>query len=137
MSATVYREFRMTGKGAWSSFVGFIKSNAKAFLDRGSPLRVIVTSSERIRSTEANARYWAILGEISAQAWVNGQQFSKEVWHEFFARMYLPMEDVILPDGEIIQRRITTTKLKVGEFGDYMTKVEAYAASELGIEVMS
>ena len=131
--AALYREFKLTGKGAWQAFTQFIGRNAKAFLDRGKPLRLVVTSSDKIRSPEANARYWAIITEISEQAWVNGQRFPKKAWHEMFAMMYLPMEDVDLPSGEIIQRRVSTSGLNVGDFSDYMQKVEAYAAQELGI----
>lgn len=133
--ATLYREFKLTGTGAWYVFVQFVKANAKAFLERGKPLRLIVTDSDKQRSGDQNRRYWALLTEISEQAWVNGRKYDKETWHELFARQHLPLEEMILPDGEIIRRRVTTTKLKVGEFSDYMQKIEAYAASELGIEL--
>ena len=130
---TLYREFRLTGEGVWKTLCALIKANAKACIERGKPLRVIVTEEDRRRNTEQNARYWVLLKAISEQAWVNGKQFDKEVWHELFARQFLPLEEMVLPDGEIIQRRVTTTKLKVGEFSDYMQQVEAYAAMELGV----
>ena len=132
--ATFYREFRMTGRAVWQSFVQFIREHAKSFLERGKPLRVIVTDSEKHRSSEQNARYWAILSEIAEKAGINGQKFSREVWHEYYARIYLPLDEVILPDGEIIQRRVSTTSLKVPQFSNYMNQVEAHAATELNVE---
>lgn len=129
----LYREFRLRGPEAWHALMIFIKANARACVDRGQPLRVIVTEEEKIRSSEANARYWALLTEIAEAAWVNGRQFDKEVWHEHFARLFLPLDEVILPTGEIVQRRQTTTKLTVAAFSEYMQKIEAEAASELGV----
>jgi len=98
-------------------------------------LRVIVTEDEKKRNTEQNRRLWGYLYKtIAEQAWVDGKQFSKEVWHEHFARMFGVCEEMILPDGEIITRRKSTTEMTVGEFADFMTQIEVYAAQELGVE---
>lgn len=134
-STALYREFRISGKGAWDALVTFVRANAKAFIELGKPLRIIVTSEDKPRSVEQNARLWAIVTEISEQAWVNGRQYDKDTWYEMFARMYLPMQEIVLPTGEIVLRRKSTKDLKVGEFGEFMQKVEAYAGAELGIEI--
>lgn len=134
MADALYREFRLASPSVWAGMVKFIKSNARAMIDKGHPLRVIVTSEDRKRNTEQNARYWALLTDIADSAWVEGRQYSKEIWHEHFARMFLPLNEAILPTGEIIQIRETTTKLSVGAFSDYMMQVEAYAATNLGVE---
>ena len=42
----------------------------------------------------------------------------------------------MLPDGEIIQRRKSTTELTVAEFAEYTEKCRAYAAVDLGIEIL-
>lgn len=134
MSAAMYKEFVLRGPSVWAGFVALVKANAKSFADKGEPLRLIVTSEERKRNAEANRFYWGVvLRDISEQAWVGGKQFSKDVWHEMFARQFGVCEDVTLPDGEIVSRRKSTTQMSVGEFSAYTAQVQAYAANQLGV----
>ena len=130
----LYREFHLRDIGIWNTFVAFVGSNAKAMADAGTPLRLIVTSAETKRNSEQNKRYWGlVLKTIAANAWVNGQQFSADVWHEYFARKFGVCEDVTLPGGEVVTRRRSTTDMSVSEFTTYMGEVEAYAAQQLGV----
>jgi len=130
----LYREFHLRDIGIWNTFVAFVGSNAKAMADAGTPLRLIVTSAETKRNSEQNKRYWGlVLKTIAANAWVNGQQFSSDVWHEYFARKFGVCEDVTLPGGEVVTRRRSTTDMSVSEFTTYMGEVEAYAAQQLGV----
>lgn len=131
----IYREFPLTSIGAWQRLVQFVKANAKACLEANKPLRVIITQEEKKRNTEQNKRLWGYLYKaITEQAWVDGRQFPKEVWHEHFARMFGVCEEMILPDGEIITRRKSTTEMTVAEFAEFMNQVESYGATELGVE---
>jgi len=135
MSAAMYREFTLTSNGVWNALKELVKANAAAFASKGEPLRVIVTSEERKRNSRANRFYWgAVLRNIAEQAWVNGQQFSAEVWHEHYARKFGVCEDVTLPSGEVIVRRKSTTDMSEKEFSEYTTRVQADAASNLGVE---
>ena len=135
MAELLYREFPMRSPAVWPAIVAFVKANAQAIWDRGRFLRVIITEDDRKRSSEANRFYWGVvITTIADCAWLNGRQFRKEVWHEFFAQTYLQKEEMILPDGEIIQRRKSTKELSVGEFHDYIEQVRAYAAIELAVE---
>lgn len=135
MTQALYREFTLRDGGVWQAFVALVKANAPVFANRGEPLRVIVTSEERKRNAEQNKFYWgALLRDIADQAWVDGRQFSKDTWHEFFARKFGVCEDVTLPDGEVIVRRKSTTTMSVHEFSEYMNQVQAHAAAELGVE---
>ena len=77
------------------------------------------------RSLEANARYWAILTEISEQLRPEGKQYSPETWHEYMKARFIG-KDVVIVDGEPFLVAKTSTKLKTAEFGDYMTQVEAW-----------
>ena len=130
----LYREFHLRDIGIWNTFVAFVGSNAKAMAEAGTPLRIIVTSAEAKRNSEQNKRYWGlVLKTIAANAWVNGQQFSADVWHEYFARKFGVCEDVTLPGGEVVTRRRSTTDMSVSEFTTYMGEVEAYAAQQLGV----
>ena len=107
----------------------FLRSNWKAMAEAGHPLAVTVAEHKAKRSVEQNKRYWALLREISGAAWVQGKQFSDEAWHELFKRQFIGMDE--LPNGE--KAGISTTKLNVHEFGEYMQQVEEYAASQLGV----
>lgn len=135
MSAALYREFVIRNGSIWSSVVAFVRANAKVFADRGEPLRVIVTAEERQRNAAQNRLYWgAILRSIAEQAWVDGRQFDKDAWHEYFARLYGVSDEMTLPDGEIILRRKSTSQMSVGEFSTYLNQIQAYAANTLGVE---
>ncbi|PRH37750.1 recombination protein NinB [Burkholderia gladioli] len=135
MSAALYREFVIRNGSIWSNVVAFVRANAKVFADRGEPLRVIVTAEEKQRNAAQNRLYWgAILRSIAEQAWVDGRQFDKDAWHEYFARLYGVSDELTLPDGEIILRRKSTSQMSVGEFSTYLNQIQAYAANELGVE---
>lgn len=110
----------------------FLKSNWRALADENRPLAVTVAEHKAKRSGDQNKRYWAILNEIAEGAWIGGRQFSTEAWHEFFRAKFIGYEET--PDGR--QIGISTTTLSVAEFGDYMIRVEAYAATELGVDTI-
>ncbi|MBY4947018.1 recombination protein NinB [Cupriavidus respiraculi] len=134
MSAVLYREFVLRGPSAWQSLVALVKANAKSFADKGEPLRLILTSEEKKRNAEQNRYLWGVVyRDIAEQAWVDGRQFDKDAWHEYFARMYGVCEDVELPSGEVVSRRKSTTQMSVGEFSAYTAQVQAYAANNLGV----
>mgnify|MGYP000858445640 FL=1 len=131
---SLYREFALRSPAVWPALVAFVKANAQAVLRRGGLLRVIVTEDEKKRTSEANRFYWgAVLETIAEQAWVDGRQFDKDVWHEYFARQFLPKTEMVMPYGEIITRRKSTTELTVSEFSDYLQRVQAEAANALGV----
>ncbi len=132
----IYREFALRSPASWKALTAFVKANHKAVQDRGGLLRIIVSEDERTRNSAQNSRYWKLLSVIAESAWIDGQQFSKDVWHEHLTRLYLPLHEVILPTGEIVLIRATTTKLTVPDFSEYMDKIEAYAATELGVEFL-
>lgn len=135
MTAALYKEFTLRNGSVWNLLVAFVKANAPGCADKGQPLRVIVTAEERKRNEVQNRFYWgAVLRDISAQAWVDGKQFDKDTWHEYFARLYGVLDEVTLPDGEIVTLRKSTTKMSVGEFSTYLNAIQAYAAGNLAVE---
>lgn len=134
MSA-LYREFVLRSPSVWVSLVAFIKANAAACMERGEPIRLIVTTDEKKRNAEQNRFLWGVVyRDIAEQAWVDGRQYDKDTWHEYFARMFGVCEEITLPDGEIVTRRKSTTQMTVGEFSDFLTKIQAYAADNLGVQ---
>lgn len=110
----------------------FLKANWKPLADQGKPLAVTVTEYKSKRSIEQNKRYWAVLQQISEQAFLEGVSYNTDAWHEYFKRMFIGCID--LPDGGSLGQ--SSTSLTVAEFADYMTKVEVYATSELGVEIL-
>lgn len=132
--AALYKEFTLKSPGIWPFIVSFIKANAKACADKGQPLRIIVTADERRRTREQNAFYFGVvLRDIGEQAWVDGQQFSPAAWHEHLAELFAPREEMRLPDGKLHSRRKSTSEFTVGEFSEYLAKVQAHAANEFGV----
>jgi hypothetical protein len=125
------RVFVLRGEPQAQSLWAFLKQNWKSLADQGKPLSVTVTEHKSKRSGEQNRRYWSVMNEIADQAYIGGQKFSADAWHEYAKRKFIGCED--LPGGG--QIGISTTALSVAEFCDYMTKVEAYAATELGVEI--
>jgi hypothetical protein len=101
----------------------------KAHLMAGTRLQLSVKGQRR--SNPQNRRYWGqgVLAQIAAQAVVNGKQFSAETWHEQFKRMFIGFDE--LPNGQVIGK--SSTKLTKAEFSEFCQKVEAYAATELGV----
>lgn len=133
---TLYREFVLDTSAAGSVLVNFLKSNCAAFAGRGTPLRVIVTEEEMDRLDDQIAYYFGpCMRQICEQAWIAGRQYSKEVWHEHFAKLFLPATELVMPDGEIIIKRgsVARGKISLKKMNVFLLSVESYAAAELGV----
>lgn len=123
------RQFILRDPEIGHRMVSYVKSLAGPSAAAGRPLVVTVAEYKAKRSTEANARYWALLGEIAEQVQVNGKWFSKDVWHEHLKGLFAPKEDG--PAGLI---PVSTSQMNTEQFARYMTQIEAYATQELGVE---
>jgi len=110
-------------------------------LDPVRPLEVVVREEVKARKLDQNAAMWAgPLRDIAEQAWVNGRQYSAEVWHESYKREFLPEEyDEGLckegyrkwdytPKGDRVLIG-STTQLTVRGFAQYLEQVIADGAS--------
>lgn len=117
------------------SLWAFLKQNWRAMADAGKPLAVSITEAKSKRSSDQNRRYWALITEVAEQAWVDGKQFSKDAWHELLARKFGVCKEITLPDGEIVLVRESTGDMDVATFTAYMTRIEVFAAQELGLEL--
>lgn len=131
MNKTIILRGDLQAQSLWA----LLKSNWRAFADAGKPLAVSITEAKSKRSTAQNARYWALVTEIADQAWVDGKQFSKEAWHELLARRFGVCKEITLPDGEIVLVRESTGDMDVATFTAFMTRVEVFAAQDLGLEL--
>jgi len=110
----------------------FLKSNWKASAEAGKPLQITIGPEKTSRSLQQNKRYWAILRTIQDTGWIHGKQFTQDAWHEYLKRQFIGCID--LPNGQVVG--MSTAKLTVEEFQTYMEQVEAFAATELGIELL-
>jgi len=109
--------------------VDYIKAVAGPAAAAGKPIVVEVGEYQAKRSTQANARYWALLEEISEQAYVDGKRFSREAWHTFFRDQFAPKED-----GPAGLTPMSTSQMDKETFQRYTTQIEIYAVETLGIE---
>jgi hypothetical protein len=113
-------------------------------IDPLRPLQVVIREAPKKRKLDQNALFWAgPLRDISEQAWLDGRQFSAEVWATFFKRLLLPEENDpalclesykkwdIDPAGERVLIG-STTQLTVAGFAQYIEAVTAFGA-EVGV----
>lgn len=113
----------------------FLKANWVAKAQAGAPLSISIGEHKARRSTEQNKKLHAMFGELEQSAWLNGQQYSAEVWKEFVRRKFIGVEEIDLPDGTRIDRGISTTALSVHEFSELIEQVHQWAADDLGVEL--
>lgn len=145
MNRTEYpaRKFRLIGEMQREAAIAAIRN---APLDPDKPLEALLREEVKARKPDQNALMWVgPLADIAEQGYVNGRTYAADVWHEFFKREYLPEEfDPALckegyrkwdytPDGSRVLVG-STTQLTVKGFAQYLTKVEAYARIELGVQ---
>jgi hypothetical protein len=134
MSARLYKEFVLSGPAVWQLVKELVREHAKAYIERGAPLVLIVTTQDKRRAEWANREYWGfVLRPIAEQVFVNGLQFSADAWHEHYASMFCPKTEITLPSGEIISRRKSTSDMGHKEFKEYMDRVRSDAAQEHGV----
>jgi len=112
-----------------AALYAFLKANWKACAAQGKPLAIQIGPEKAKRNLEQNRRYHAMVRQIEEQVWVEGRQFSSDAWHETIKRKFIGLID--LPGGGTIGQ--STTTLSVGEFAEFMTRVEVWAAQELGV----
>ena len=138
---SVLRTFILRRPEIAASLVDFLKKHAGPAATDGKPLQVVIARHSPKRKDAHNAFMWAaVLQPIAEQACVAGRYFSAEVWHEQMKRDFLPelcAKGVEkwrwLPDGSR-ELAMSTTDLNSEEMSLYLEKVQAHAATELGVE---
>jgi len=138
MTEALYREFVLTGPGPAREMMALLRTQAGPSAGAGRPLRVIVTEEEADRLEEQIRFYFGVvLRAVSEQAWVAGRRWPKEVWHEEFARRFLPGKEVVLPSGEVVIKRASIARGHIGvrAMAKFTQEVMAHAAAELGVEI--
>jgi len=122
---------------------------AHAPLDPDRPLELVLREAVKGRSQDQNAGLWAgPMRDIADQTWVDGLQFTAEVWAIYFKREFLPELDdpdigilvkegyrkwAITPKGDRVLMGSTTQLTEKG-FARYRLQIEAWAANH-GVEL--
>lgn len=111
-------------------------AQAQALIADGKRVRMLAEEDENDRSLRQNRFYWsAVLPQISDQA---PGRWTVDAWHELFKRQILGYEviraQVAGRKRPTIYRRLrSTTALTVKQMSDYLDKVMAMAANDLGV----
>lgn len=113
----------------------FLKANWRAMADQGKPLAVSITEAKSKRTLSQNNFHWHRMEYLQDNAWVDGRQFHKDGWHEYFADKYAAKREVVMPDGEVKLVRQSTSEMNVEEFSAFCTKIDVYCAQTLGIDL--
>ena len=100
--------------------------------DAGKPWAVQIGPENTKRSLASNRYYWQLLNQVSERAWIEGRQYSTEVFHELMKRRFIGVID--LPGGGSMA--MSSSDLSVREFIEYVEQVEVFAATDLGVVFM-
>jgi hypothetical protein len=112
--------------------VTFARLNWEAMSQTKHPLVIEFKPESTKRNLQQNKLYWAILRQIEEQCWVEGKQYSSEVWHEASKRRFIGCVD--LPGGGGMA--MSSADLSTAEFAEYVTRVEVWAQTELGVSLV-
>ena len=99
---------------------------------RQAPWGTRITFQEARRTTDQNARMWAMLTEVARQVKWHGQKLSADDWKLVFLSA-LKQELRIVPnlDGTgFVQLGRSSSDLSVAEMGDLMDLIAAFGARE-------
>ena len=80
------------------------------------------------RSLEQNAKFWAMLNEISAQVVWHGRKLSSEEWKIVFSAALKKQEVIPGIDGGFVAMGQSTSRMTKREMADLITIIEAFGA---------
>ena len=109
--------------------IQFAQATWEAMSQTKHPLVIEFKPESTKRNLQQNKYYWAILRQIEEQAWIEGRQYSSEVWHEAAKRKFIGIVD--LPGGGGMA--MSSADLSTQEFAEYVTRVICWANTELGV----
>ena len=104
------------------------------------PFEIVLRFLKDKRSGPQNKRMWQLLRDVAATVWLPNdagvmRQFLDVAHHENFKRMFIGVEEITLPSGEVMMRGLSTTTLSVEEMTRYQEQIEVWC-SEQGYPVM-
>ena len=93
----------------------------------------VLTVKQATRSTEQNARLWAMLTDISRQVDWYGQKLTPDEWKDVFSAAMKRTKVVPGIDGGFVVCGQSTSKMTKAEMSDMQTLMEAFGA-ERGVK---
>lgn len=112
------------GHAAWVA----LWSQIKAHLMAGQ--QMVIEVKEKTRSTEQNARMWALLTDVSRQVDWYGQKLTPEEWKDVFSASLKKQKAVPGLDGGFVILGQRTSKMSIREMGELMELIEAFGAQK-------
>jgi NinB protein len=120
-------------------YAGPLREMIKALCVAGHALVVEVRTAEDVK-TDKQRRYLHgyVLLTIAREAVVNGQRFDMRTWKEHLRATFLGWKTVTYKNpitGKKVRRRerVSTESLGVKGYSEYIERVTAHAATELGV----
>jgi NinB protein len=122
-----------------------VYQQASLMIADGKRVRIRCDEAKDVRSLRQNAFAWGhVYAEISRQAVICGERWMPEAFHELFKRMFLgyryevverlPGQPEISDKRQKVRRVLrSTTDLSVKQMSEYLEKVLAYGATDLGV----
>lgn len=103
-------------------------ADIKPWLLAGHGIEVEVRKARR--STEQNARMWAMLSDVSRQVDWYGQKLSAEEWKHVFSASLKRQKVVPGLDGGFVVLGQSTSQMSKAELGELMDLIEAFGAQK-------
>lgn len=102
----------------------------------GKTVAIAMERKRRKRSNPQNAFYWGVVLPIAVSMFAEaGENADRDTVHRYLKGEVGGMKKpVTSPDGEVIWRVDTSTRLTTMEWEDWMTKIRAWAAA-FGVEM--
>lgn len=107
---------------------GVVWHQLKAMLIAGH--KMVVKVEPETRSTEANARMWAMLTDISEQVEWYGHRLTKDEWKDVFSAAMKRAKVVPGLDGGFVVCGQSTSKMSRAEMSEMQTLIEAFGAEK-------
>lgn len=97
-----------------------------------------IEKKRKKRTSQQNRYYWGVLIPVARDAFVDAGNWgvTEQEVHEFFKDRFLKNgKEMMMPDGELIKMKPTTTTLTVGEEMEYMEEIIKFLAEYFNVVV--
>ena len=90
--------------------------------------RLRLSIKRETRSSEQNARMWAMLEDVASQVVWHGRKLLKEDWKHIFSAALKQQDAVPGINGGFVVLGQSTSKMTVAQMGELMELIEAFGA---------
>lgn len=93
---------------------------------------VIIREWKSKRTLDQSAAAWVVVTAISEQVWIEGRQYSKDVWWLHLKREYFGPAHKQMPDGSLVEVEPRSSVRNTKEFSEWLEFLHSKAV-ELGV----